>query len=39
MQRFIGTVPTRVARDAPCTVVLVKQRLPLRPTSDGAIDP
>lgn len=27
-QRFIATVPMRVARDAPCTVVLVKQTLP-----------
>ena len=28
LQRFIATVPMRVARDAPCTVVLVKQALP-----------
>lgn len=28
MQRFIDTVPVRVARDAPCTVILVKQALP-----------
>ena len=28
MQRFIDTVPIRVARDAPCTVILVKQGLP-----------
>jgi serine/threonine protein kinase len=28
MQRFIATVPMRVARDAPCTVILVKQALP-----------
>ncbi|MFA9441271.1 protein kinase [Uliginosibacterium sp. sgz301328] len=27
-QRFIATVPMRVARDAPCTVILVKQQLP-----------
>lgn len=27
-QRFITTVPMRVARDAPCTVILVKQALP-----------
>ena len=27
-QRFIATVPMRVARDAPCTVLLVKQALP-----------
>ncbi|KRD16621.1 serine/threonine protein kinase [Acidovorax sp. Root267] len=28
MQRFIDTVPIRVARDAPCTVILVKEALP-----------
>lgn len=28
MQRLIATVPIRVAMDAPCTVVLVKQGLP-----------
>ena len=28
MQRFVDTVPIRVARDAPCTVILVKQALP-----------
>jgi hypothetical protein len=28
MQRFVATVPMRVARDAPCTVILVKQQLP-----------
>ena len=28
MQRLIATVPIRVAMDAPCTVVLVKQSLP-----------
>ena len=28
LQRFIDTVPIRVARDAPCTVILVKQQLP-----------
>ena len=28
LQRFIDTVPIRVARDAPCTVILVKQALP-----------
>jgi hypothetical protein len=25
MQRFVATVPTRVAMRAPCTVILVKQ--------------
>lgn len=28
MRRWIATVPMRVARDAPCTVILVKQQLP-----------
>lgn len=28
MQRFIATVPIKVAMDAPCTVILVKQTLP-----------
>jgi serine/threonine protein kinase len=28
MQRLVATVPIKVAMDAPCTVVLVKQRLP-----------
>ncbi|MDO4591439.1 MAG: bifunctional serine/threonine-protein kinase/universal stress protein [Comamonadaceae bacterium] len=28
MQRLIATVPMRVVRDAPCTVILVKQQLP-----------
>ncbi|WP_027017302.1 serine/threonine protein kinase [Comamonas composti] len=28
LQRFIDTIPIRVARDAPCTVILVKQQLP-----------
>ena len=28
LQRWIATVPMRVARDAPCTVILVKQQLP-----------
>jgi ribosomal protein L21E len=27
-QRFVATVPIKVAMDAPCTVVLVKQSLP-----------
>ncbi len=28
MQRFVATVPIKVAMDAPCTVILVKQSLP-----------
>ncbi len=33
MQRLIATVPMRVARDAPCTVILVKQQLPFEALS------
>ena len=28
MQRLVATVPIKVAMDAPCTVILVKQQLP-----------
>lgn len=28
MQRFVATVPIKVAMDAPCTVILVKQQMP-----------
>ena len=27
-QRFIATVPIKVAMDAPCTIILVKQAVP-----------
>jgi hypothetical protein len=27
-QRFIATVPIKVAMDAPCTIILVKQSVP-----------
>jgi nucleotide-binding universal stress UspA family protein len=27
-QRFVATVPIKVAMDAPCTIILVKQTLP-----------
>ena len=36
-QRFITTVPTQVAMDAPCTVILVKQALPFEQW-DKAVD-
>ena len=36
LQRFIDTVPIRVARDAPCTVILVKQALPFEQLGHGA---
>ena len=38
-QRFVATVPIKVAMDAPCTVILVKQSLPfemLTPQADTA---
>ena len=48
MQRFVATVPIKVAMDAPCTVILVKQALPfellvgqvakLKPVSDPYLD-
>ena len=28
MQRFVATIPIKVAIDAPCTVILVKQQMP-----------
>jgi nucleotide-binding universal stress UspA family protein len=36
MQRFVATVPIKVAMDAPCTVVLVKQSLPFEQLHDRA---
>jgi nucleotide-binding universal stress UspA family protein len=30
LQRFVATVPIKVAMDAPCTVILVKQHLPFK---------
>lgn len=41
-QRLLATVPVKVAMDAPCTVILVKQTLPfeqLVATSAGALEP
>jgi eukaryotic-like serine/threonine-protein kinase len=34
LSRVIATVPMRVARDAPCTVILVKQQLPFDALSE-----
>ena len=34
MQRFVATVPIKVAMDAPCTVILVKQSLPFSAFDD-----
>jgi nucleotide-binding universal stress UspA family protein len=36
MQRFLATVPIKVAMDAPCTVILVKQALPFEMLSQQA---
>ena len=36
MQRFVATVPIKVAMEAPCTVVLVKQQLPFEQLSSAA---
>jgi nucleotide-binding universal stress UspA family protein len=35
-QRFVATVPIKVAMDAPCTVVLVKQALPFQQLGSSA---
>jgi K+-sensing histidine kinase KdpD len=35
-QRFVATVPIKVAMDAPCTVVLVKQALPFARLAEQA---
>ena len=39
MQRFVATIPIKVAMDAPCTVVLVKQRLPFGQLIEAEPDP
>jgi len=39
MQRLVATVPIKVAMDAPCTVVLVKQSLPFEQLHEGEPDP
>ncbi len=36
MQRFVATVPIKVAMDAPCTVILVKQALPFEHLDQGS---
>lgn len=38
MQRFVATVPIKVAMDAPCTVILVKQTLPFEQLVDSHFD-
>lgn len=35
-QRFVATVPIKVAMDAPCTVILVKQNLPFEQLGNNA---
>ena len=37
-QRFVATVPIKVAMDAPCTIILVKQSLPFELLGDSASD-
>jgi nucleotide-binding universal stress UspA family protein len=34
MQRFVATVPIKVAMESPCTVILVKQHLPFEQLSN-----
>jgi hypothetical protein len=34
-QRFVATVPIKVAMDAPCTIILVKQSLPFELLGDN----
>jgi nucleotide-binding universal stress UspA family protein len=34
-QRFVATVPIKVAMDAPCTIILVKQSLPFELLGGG----
>jgi len=38
MQRWAATVPIKVAMEAPCTVILVKQALPFEQLSNSATD-
>ncbi|MDO8283652.1 MAG: hypothetical protein Q7T69_01445, partial [Rhodoferax sp.] len=35
-QRFVATVPIKVAMDAPCTIILVKQSLPFELLGDSS---
>ena len=35
-QRFVATVPIKVAMDAPCTIILVKQALPFELLTEEA---
>ncbi len=38
-QRFVATVPIKVAMDAPCTIILVKQALPFELLGGGGTTP
>jgi serine/threonine protein kinase len=38
MQRFVATVPIKVAMEAPCTVILVKQSLPFERLAHTAVE-
>ena len=37
-QRFVATVPIKVAMEAPCTIILVKQSLPFELLGDSSSD-
>jgi len=39
MQRFVATVPIKVAMEAPCTVILVKQSLPFERLGHTGVEP
>ena len=38
MQRFIATVPIKVAMHAPCTVILVKESMPFQQLAEVEVD-
>ncbi|MDP2370077.1 protein kinase domain-containing protein [Rhodoferax sp.] len=38
MQRFVATVPIKVAMEAPCTVILVKQSLPFERLANPGVE-
>jgi len=35
VQRFVATVPIKVAMNAPCTVILVKENLPFEQLAEA----
>lgn len=38
MQRFVATVPIKVAMSAPCTVILVKEAMPFKNLAEADLD-